>query len=107
MKWAFVCVAMAALLVTAFGVRPVAAQGQSEVRGDAILNHPAGKLAIEMAELLAAGKVDEVVALRNDEDKAESKKGATGGTKENGCLDAGAGPRPRPGWPRPSAPAAS
>ena len=53
-----------------------------EIKGEAILKHPAGQLAVKAAGLLAAGKVDEVVALgpksRQDEWKATPAADRTG-----------------------------
>ena len=53
---------------------PVAAEAPTMVRGEAILAHPAGKLALRVSELLAAGKVEEAVRLRTAADQAEWKK---------------------------------
>jgi hypothetical protein len=62
-------------LLLAFTVAvPASAQDPTEVRGEAILSHPAGKLALQVAELLAAGKTDEVLRLRSAEDQADWKK---------------------------------
>lgn len=51
-----------------------AAQPPTVVRGEAILGHPAGQLALKVAELLVAGKTDDVLRLRTAEDQAEWKK---------------------------------
>lgn len=53
---------------------PVAAEAPTMVKGEAILSHPAGKLALRVAELLAAGKVEDAVRLRTAADQAEWKK---------------------------------
>ena len=70
-RWAV----MALLLALTPPAAPAWAQdGPTEVRGEAVLGHPAGKLAIRAAELLVAGKTDEVIRLRTAEDQAEWKK---------------------------------
>jgi len=66
--------ALLTLLLALAAAVPASAQDPTEVRGEAILSHPAGKLAIKAAELLVAGKTDEVVRLRTAEDQAEWKK---------------------------------
>ena len=52
---------------------PVLAQ-PTEIKGEAILKHPAGQLAIKAAGLLSAGKVEEVVALGGKASQDEWKK---------------------------------
>jgi hypothetical protein len=47
---------------------------QSPLKGEAVLKHPAGQLAIKVAGLLHAGKIDEAVALRTKSDIDEWKK---------------------------------
>lgn len=76
----FVHALSATLLIVFAGYVPLFAQ--QEVKGEAILKHPAGQLAIKAAGLLKAGKVDEAIALgpkaRQDEWKkepAEDRKG--------------------------------
>ena len=54
-------------------VAPVAAQAPTMIKGEAILAHPAGKLALRAAELLAAGKTEDVIRLRTAADQAEWK----------------------------------
>ena len=66
--------AVLTLLLALTAAVPASAQDPTEVRGEAILSHPAGKLAIKVAELLVAGKTDDVVRLRTAEDQAEWKK---------------------------------
>lgn len=63
-------------LSVAFGAaRPApAADGPTEVRGEAILVHPAGKVALKAAELLAAGKIEDAIRLRSALDQAEWKR---------------------------------
>jgi hypothetical protein len=62
------------LLIAALVTAPAAAQAPTMIKGEAILAHPAGKLAIRAAELLAAGKTDDVIRLRTAADQAELKK---------------------------------
>lgn len=62
------------LLLAALATAPAAAQAPTMIKGEAILAHPAGKLAIRAAELLAAGKIDDVIRLRTAADQAELKK---------------------------------
>ncbi len=54
-------------IATAFAVfcwcPTASAQPAPDITGDAILKHPAGQLAVKAAELLTAGKTDEVIAL--------------------------------------------
>jgi hypothetical protein len=50
------------------------AQEPTELRGEAILKHPIGVLAIKSAELMTAGRIDEVMALHTSENRAEWKK---------------------------------
>ncbi len=45
---------------TVFGCCPsVLAQPPDDIKGEAILKHPAGQLAVKAAELLTAGKTEE------------------------------------------------
>jgi hypothetical protein len=53
---------------------PVIAQAPTVIKGEAILAHPAGKLAIQTAELLAAGKIEDAIRLRTVKDQEEWKK---------------------------------
>lgn len=53
---------------------PAEAQAPTVIKGEAILAHPAGKLAIRTAELLKAGKIEDAIRLRTAEDQAEWKK---------------------------------
>jgi|GEM_PF-1962591 len=62
------------LLLAALATAPIAAQEPTMINGEAILAHPAGKLAIRAAELLAAGKYEDFVRLRTAADQAEWKK---------------------------------
>lgn len=69
--------AVTALLPVLFGIvatGPAVSQAPTIVKGEAILAHAAGKLALQAAELLAAGKVEEVIRLRTAADQAEWKK---------------------------------
>lgn len=54
-------------VVTAFAVfgcrTSVLAQSPDDITGAAILKHPAGQLAVKAAELLTAGKTEQVIAL--------------------------------------------
>lgn len=58
------------------GIADVSAVAQvpTMIKGEAILAHPAGKLALRAAELLAAGKTEDVIRLRTAADQAEWKK---------------------------------
>lgn len=70
-------VAAATALVTCFGTVSAGsalAQDPTVVEREAVLAHPAGKLAIRVAELLAAGKIDEAIRLRTPADQEEWKK---------------------------------
>lgn len=67
-------IAVPLLLLAALATAPVAAQAPTMIKGEAILAHPAGKLAIRAAELLAAGKTDDVIRLRTAADQAEWRK---------------------------------
>src|SRR5687768_18530107 len=58
----------------AFAPGVLLAQDPTEIKGEAILKHPIGVLAIKAADLLTAGKIDEVVALETQESQAERKK---------------------------------
>jgi hypothetical protein len=62
------------VLIAALTSPAVAQTAPTELRGDAILAHPAGKLVLKAAELLAAGRTDDVIRLRSREDQAEWKK---------------------------------
>jgi len=62
------------LLPLGLAAVPVAAQAPTMIKGEAILAHPAGKLALRAAELLAAGKIEDVIRLRTAADQAEWKK---------------------------------
>ena len=61
--------AIAAMCVVA---APVGAQNPP-IKGDAILKHPIGQLASKIVDLIAAGKIDEVMALRTRSDAADWK----------------------------------
>jgi len=56
------------------GAAMASAQDPVEVKGAAILEHPVGRLAIQAAELMSAGKIDQAVALGTKEDQSEWKK---------------------------------
>ncbi|MEO6327221.1 MAG: hypothetical protein ABIT01_13115 [Thermoanaerobaculia bacterium] len=60
------------------------AQETPEIRGEAILAHPAGKLALKTDELLFAGKIDEAIALRSTAEQADWKKSPAGERKDMG-----------------------
>ena len=66
--------ALPLLLLGIAAAAPAAAQAPTMIKGEAILAHPAGKLAIRTAELLAAGKIEDVIRLRTAADQAEWKK---------------------------------
>lgn len=69
-------VATVATVLLGFGiVPPVRAQDDPTlIEGEAVLAHPAGKLAVKAAELFRAGKVDEGMALYTASDQADWKK---------------------------------
>ena len=56
------------------GAAIVLAQSPVEVKGAAILEHPVGRLAIQAAELMSAGKIDQAVQIGTKEDQSEWKK---------------------------------
>lgn len=66
------------LLVIATAPRLAAEDGPTTLSGEAILGHPAGKLAIQTAELLVAGKVEEAIRLRTSGEQADWKKASAG-----------------------------
>lgn len=66
--------ALPLLLLVALASAPSAAQAPTMIKGEAILAHPAGKLAIRAAELLAAGKAEDFIRLRTAFEQAEWKK---------------------------------
>jgi len=71
------------LLLFGFAVAaPAEAQAPTVVKGEAILSHPAGKLAMQTAELLHAGKIEDVIRLRTADDQAEWKKEPAGERQE-------------------------
>lgn len=59
-------------------VSPAAAQEAKTIQGAAILEHPAGKLAVQLAELFHAGKIDEGIKLRTKAEQADWKKAPAG-----------------------------
>ena len=83
-RWTAVSVRLltaAALLTLA---SPIRAQAPGEIKGEAILKHPIGALALKAAELLAAGRIDEVFALRTKSEQADWKGASAGERKEVG-----------------------
>lgn len=54
--------------------RVAADDGPTTLKGEAILGHPAGKLALKSAELLSAGKVEDAIRLRTGAEQADWKK---------------------------------
>ena len=71
------------VIVTA-AVTPAAilTQPPTEIKGEAILKHPIGMLAMKAAELLAAGKIEETVALESKPSQEEWKKESAADRKE-------------------------
>ncbi len=64
---------------------PVALMAQTApVKGDAILKHPIGVIAVKSTELLAAGQVDAYQALRTKEDQDEWKKASAAEKQASG-----------------------
>jgi inactivated superfamily I helicase len=67
------------------GSAPVGvAQEPTEFKGEAILKHPIGALAIKAAELMTAGRIEETVALRTPGEQADWKKTPASERKELG-----------------------
>ncbi len=60
---------------------PASAQPPADITGDAILKHPAGQLAVKAAELLTAGKTEEVVALGPKSGRDEWRKASAADRK--------------------------
>ena len=54
------------------------------VKGEAILKHPIGVLATKVVDLVAAGKIDDVMALRTKSDQAEWKTTSAAEKKDFG-----------------------
>jgi hypothetical protein len=75
---------LSAIVITGLSVPAAFAQEPMELQGEAILKHPIGALAIKAAELMTAGKIEEAMALRTVEDRAEWKKTPAIGRKEMG-----------------------
>jgi hypothetical protein len=57
-------------------------QKPAQIKGDAILKHPVGALAIKSADLITAGKIDEYYALRVADDRAEWKAASASDRRE-------------------------
>ena len=74
--------ALPLLLLGTVAAPHAAAQDPTVIKGEAILSHPAGKLAIQTAGLLSAGKVEEAIRLRTASDQAEWKKESASDRKE-------------------------
>lgn len=72
------------LLALGFTAAPRAAadDGPTTLKGEAILGHPAGKLALKSAELLAAGKIEDAIRLRTSAEQADWKKQSDADRKE-------------------------
>jgi len=73
---------VAAVLILALPA-PGAAQ-PAPLKGDPILKHPLGVLAAKVVDLIAAGKYDEVMALRTKEDQTDWKTASAAEKKEFG-----------------------
>ena len=73
-----VAVATLALYSTTAAAQP------APVKGDAILKHPLGVLATKVVDLIAAGKYDEVMALRTKSDQTDWKAASAAEKKEFG-----------------------
>ena len=63
---------------------PLPAVAQAPVKGEAILKHPLGVLAARVVDLIAAGKYDEVMALRTKSDQTDWKAASAAEKKEFG-----------------------
>jgi hypothetical protein len=63
--------ALAAAVCLAVSAAPARAQDDGPIAGEAALAHPAVQLAVKAAELIKAGKIDEAMALRTRESRAE------------------------------------
>lgn len=70
--WAGLLVGATVLMASSAAI--LLAQSPVEVKGDAILKHPIGILAIQAAELMSAGKIEQAVQLGTKEDQSEWKK---------------------------------
>jgi hypothetical protein len=71
-SWAWLLVGAGA--VVSSGATAAFAQDPVEIRGEAILKHPIGDLAIKAAELMRTGKIEQAVQLGTKEDQSEWKK---------------------------------
>ncbi len=72
---------------TVLGCCPsVLAQPPDDIKGEAILKHPAGQLAVKAAELLTAGKTEEVVALGPKSGQDEWRKTSAEERKEIAAM---------------------
>ena len=72
--FAFRCACVCVLVVLIGTVASLSARQPPELKGDAILKHPIGQLALKAADLMRAGKTDEVIALGTKASLAEWKK---------------------------------
>ena len=77
-------VSLSILVIASLLVLPSTALAQAPVTGAAILKHPLGVLATKVVDLLAAGKIDEVMALRTKPDQADWKQASAAEKKEVG-----------------------
>ncbi|MBL8113379.1 MAG: hypothetical protein JNK60_10870 [Acidobacteria bacterium] len=85
----------AAVVVALALVSPVAAQEARTIQGAAILDHPAGKLAVQTAELFHAGKIDEGIKLRTKAEQADWKKAPAGDRAEMSARMKQRAPEPK------------
>lgn len=71
------------LLVTVIALRASPLQPDNhDITGEALMKHPTTLLAIKAAELVAAGKVDEAIALRTKSQISEFKSTPPGDKRE-------------------------
>lgn len=65
---------------------PALGQAPDELKGEAILKHPAGQLALKAAALLTAGKTEELVALSPKSGQDEWRKTSAADRKEIAAM---------------------
>jgi hypothetical protein len=75
---------LAAAMILVLLPAPGAAQSAPPIKGDAILKHPLGALATKVVDLIAAGKYDEVMALRTKGDQTDWKAASAAEKKDFG-----------------------
>jgi hypothetical protein len=86
-----VSVAVVSMLLGA----PANAQEAKTIQGEAILAHPAGKLALKCAELFHTGKIDDGMRLRTKEEQADWKAASAGEREDMGARLKARAPEPK------------